>query len=133
MEGTPAQVDPLPSTHDGGDFDPLPSTHDGFYKPFNTFDFNAIAEGEFEDKNAWWSYYLGTLATSYVLFNGVITLMGLAWAYLKTVTDGSNTGAVLHVAVYPPCTSWERRTTPRPTRATPSPWVSRRTTRRRAR
>eukprot|EP00759_Apiculatamorpha_spiralis_P044786 PhF_6_TR41663/c1_g1_i1/m.63161 len=70
---------------------------------FKKFDVNTLQDTEFEDKNAWWSYLLGTFGSSYVLFNGVITLMGLAWGHLKTVSDQDmKTGAVMYIAVYGP-------------------------------
>jgi hypothetical protein len=68
----------------------------------NTFDLKKMPKSDFELQTQWWQFYLNTFVMMYVLFNGVITLMGLAWGYLKAVTDGSNTGAVLYIAVYGP-------------------------------
>ena len=56
----------------------------------------------FEDEKEWWMYYFSTSAQFYFLFNGVITIMVLTWGYLRTITDGTNTGIVSYIAVFGP-------------------------------
>jgi hypothetical protein len=72
-------------------------------RDFKTFNVDSQREGEYEDKTPRWKYYLTIFLVCYVLFNGVITLMGLAFSYYKTVTDRTaRTQGVLYVAVYAP-------------------------------
>eukprot|EP00759_Apiculatamorpha_spiralis_P005995 PhF_6_TR13539/c0_g1_i2/m.21641 len=67
------------------------------------FDLNTLEEiKDFQSPKPWYMFVIDLLGQTYVLFNGVITIMGLSWAYLKTVTDGSNVGYIMYIAVYGP-------------------------------
>lgn len=62
-------------------------------------EFKGLAKGEFTDVTPWWMYILQLVGSMYVLFNGVITLMGLSWGFLKTV---NHEDWELYIGVYGP-------------------------------